>query len=149
MTSLLVVPKLSRGGEVQFFYLQKAQPQGYRKQLHERIIRSEIGFCKFYDDDFDDMSENNFMLCESTNLRMTIWKRLKEKLLAAKNREDKVLHSVLKIYSTLNSNFKSCCYSKMFKNKLFQFSGYKYVKPYLKQIGYDNEKAERLANILS
>ena len=39
--------------------------------------------------------------------------------------------------------------AKSFRNKLYQFSGYKYVKPYLKNIGYEEEEAKQLSESIN
>ena len=63
--------------------------------------------------------------------------------------KNKFLQSIQKEQVALQTRFTqvlNCsAIAKSFKNKLHRFTGYTYVKSYLKQVGYDIEEAQKLA----
>ena len=68
---------------------------------------------------------------------------LKGRYLSAKNEEKQALKDVFT--QVLNVS----AISKMFRLKLERFSGYKYVKPYFKQLGYEDKDAETFSRSIN
>ena len=69
--------------------------------------------------------------------------RLQNQFIVASNREEHALQAVFK--EVMNS----AAIAKVFRLKLERLSGYKYVKPYLKQVGYEKENAEKLSKSIN
>ena len=68
---------------------------------------------------------------------------LKQKFLTEARREEQDLKAVF------THVLESSAIAKCFKQKLYHLSDYKYVKPYLKQTGYSDELAGKLARDIS
>ena len=65
--------------------------------------------------------------------------RLRREFLRTGNMEEQALQEVF------THIMNTTAIAKVFRNKLYDLSGYRYVKSYLKQIGYNPEEAEQLS----